>query len=542
MKNLFYSFLAFLFIGNYFRCFSTLEKMTGRSRSRKFLSIAGILAVFLCSAQQNNELTKLNTKIDSLQKVLKTAGSDTTRASIYVALSEELYLSDIDTVLPLCLKAIQIADAAISKANKAEKKSFLISKANALNNIGYVYKQQGDITRALEWYNKSVKIQEEIGDKKGFANSINNIGQIYNVQGDNRKAIECYKKSLKIQNEIGDKQGASVSLSNIGLIYNNQGDIPNALEYYSKGLKIQDEIGNKHGVGISLHNIGHLYSTQGNFPMALEYYHKSLKILEEIGDKKGIAALLNSIGILYKDQGVAFFETSSKDEYFFKALDFYNKSLKIREEINDKAGIAGSFNNIGEIYYKQAEVEQIQDSIINKFEKALEWNLKCLVIWEEIGNKQGISNSQYVISGIYLKQANSMILNNRTDLLLKKAEEFCLLSLKLSKELEFPINIRDASERLCIIYKKMGAAYYNSGNMRIAAEKFKDAMEMQDLFKLTADKINNVEMQKSILKKQMQFEFKKKEGEAKAKQDEKDAKAKREKEKQFFQYSAAGIL
>ena len=498
------------------------------------LFLAGLFASFFCFAQQPKSIRLFPTKIDSLQSVLKTAKYDTTKAALYVAFSEELYLSNIDTVLPLCFKAIQIADAAIGNANDLEKQSFLKTKANAINNIGYVYKQQGDITKALEWYNKSLKINEEIGNKYGIANSINNIGRIYTIQGDMRKAIEYYEKSLKIQNEIGDKQGASISINNIGLIYNNQGDIPKALEYYNKSLKIQDEIGDQQGVGISLHNIGHVYSNQGNFPKALECYHKSLNILEKIGDKNGIAIVYNSLGILYKDQGVSFFEATVKEEYFAKALEFYHKSLTIQEEIGDKAGIAKSFNNIGEIYGKQADDDQNQDSISNKLNQALEWNQKCLNIWEEIGDKNGTSTSLYNIGGIYLKQANSLKEKSKGNLLLIKAVDYCEQSLETAKELEFPDNIRNASERLSIIYKMMAESALISGNMKASALRYKDAMEMQDLFKLTSDKINNVEMQKSILKKQMQFEFNKLENEAKAKQDEKDARSKEEKQRQLY--------
>lgn len=511
------------------------------SNAKMNLCIVGIFIFSFCSARQNTGLTALNQKVDSLQKVLQKAKHDTTRAFVYLTLSEELYLSDIDTVLPLCFKAIQIADAGLNKANASEKQSFLISKAGAMNNIGYVYKQQGDIAKALDWYNRSLKIREEIGNKYGIANSINNIGRIYNIQGNNRKAIECYKKSLKIQNDIGDKHGASISLSNIGLIYNNQGDIPEALEYYNKGLKMQDEIGDKQGVGISLYNIGHVYSMQNNFPKALEAYHKSLKILEEVGDKNGISILYNGLGTLYKDQGVLFLDASVKEEYFSKALEFYNKSLKIQEANGNKDGIARALNNIGFIFDKQAEQEQNPDSIRSKLNNALEWNMRCLKLWNEIGNKESIAITSYNISGIYLKQASSPLDKNKAEYLLKMAEEYCQGSLKIASELQFPEHIRNASERLSIIYKKMGESAFATGNMGGAAQRYKDAMKMQDLFNVTADKINDVEMQKSVLKKQMQFEFKQRESEAKAKQDKKDAQAKEEKQRQFFYLSSVGV-
>ena len=555
MKKKLYSFLSFLLKGDYprftfweflamhlfyFRIHSKKRKSSEQSLLQKCLCFIGFFSFLICSAQQNSDLAMLTRKIDSLQQLLQTTKYDTTRAAVYVALSEELYLSKIDTVVPLCLSAVKIVDASIDKANDAEKKSLLITKSNALNNIGYVSKQQGNIAKALDWYYKSLKIREEVGDKFGIANSINNIGRIYNIQGDNRKAIEYYNKSLKIQTEIGDKQGASISINNIGTIYNNQGDIPKAIEYYNKGIKMHEEIGDKQGIGITLHNMGQVYSTQNNFPKALEYYRKSLKILEDVGDRNGIAIVFNSFGILYKEQGVAFFGASVKADYFNKALEFYNKAFLIQEEIGDKAGIARSLNNIGEIYGKQADGEQNQDSISGKLKKSFEWNQMCLKIWEEIGDKRGISNSLYNISGVFLKQSNLIKETRGADLLLINAEEYCRKSLQTAKELDFPEQIRNNSERLSIIYKKMGESALSSGKTGVAAQRYKDAVEMQDLFKLTADRINNVEMQKSILKKQLQFEFSIKESEAKAKQDEKDAAAKVEKQKQSFYLLAVG--
>jgi len=43
--------------------------------------------------------------------------------------------------------------------------------------------------------------------KKGIAISLNYIGNIYSAQGDIPKAMEYWRKSLKIYEEIGDKKG-----------------------------------------------------------------------------------------------------------------------------------------------------------------------------------------------------------------------------------------------------------------------------------------------------------------------------------------------
>ena len=47
--------------------------------------------------------------------------------------------------------------------------------ADAFNNIGYVYSNQGNIAKAFEYCYKSLKLQEEIGNKPGLASSLSTI-------------------------------------------------------------------------------------------------------------------------------------------------------------------------------------------------------------------------------------------------------------------------------------------------------------------------------------------------------------------------------
>ena len=71
-----------------------------------------------------------------------------------------------------------------------------------------------------------------------------------------------------------------------------------------------------------MHNIGSIYEHLGDYNKALEYYLKSRKIKEETGDKRGIAYVLIGIGNIYKYQ-----------ENYDLALEHFQKSLVINQEI-----------------------------------------------------------------------------------------------------------------------------------------------------------------------------------------------------------------
>ncbi len=314
---------------------------------------------------------------------------------------------------------------ALSEGLLSFSKTHNYPKAGALGshlqgNSNYI---KGNYPRALEYYEQSLKIHEEIGDKNGIASSLNGIGVIYNSQGNYPHAMEYYDMSLKLREEVGDKKGIAASLNNIGNIYGSQGNYPRALEYLKKSLKIKEEIGDKNGISATLNNIGNIYHSQGNYIRALEYHEKSLKIKEEIGDKKGIANSLGNIGNVYQLPG-----------NYPRALEYHEKSLKIYEEIGDKSGIARSLNNIGLIYHEQVN-----------YLPALEYYEKSLKIHEEIGDKNGIAGSLNNIGTIYHLQGNYPL-----------AIDFCKRGLDLAEEIEVLKLQEDAYQSLYDTYKTMG--------------------------------------------------------------------------------------
>ncbi len=401
-----------------------------------FIALFIFLLTFTVHAQDQRA-------IDSLTTIIREAKHDTSLAAAYVELSNILYISNLDTVIPLCTKAIEIAERNLASGPPPSlEKKYLSSLADALNNIGYIYHGKGDIPKGLEYFHKSLKIEEEIGDKKGIAVSLNNIGYIYMNQGDIPKALEYFHRSLKIQEEIGDKKGIAISSNNIGLIYENQGDI-------SKGL---------------------------------EYYHKSLKIQEELGDKKGIAISLNNIGVTYYNQGVASTEASAKVELLTKGLEYYHKSLKIREEIGDKKGIAGSLNNIGYIYDNQGDIP-----------KGLEYFHKSLKIYEEIGDKSGMAAS--------LKNIGTVELDRGA---LTEALNYGIRGLQIARELGSPHLISHNSSLLSKVARKQGNL---TTDPVLRQARFQEALEMYELHILMRDSINNEETEKESIRQQMKYEF-----------------------------------
>ena len=323
------------------------------------ISFSGVSQIF--SSRQQYQIDSLNAVVNNPKS------HDTSVVSSYLALSEILYVFNIDTLKTLSEKSKLIAEKSLLKNNsEIVKKRLKTSLAAALNNIGYIYNAQGETKKALGYFSHSLKISEELGDKKEISFSLNNIIETLNGQGQAIEVLDYLSRSIKPKEEaILSKSDMAISLNNIGALYNSRGKVKEALGYYGRSLKIREEIGDKEGIASSLNNLGVIYIKQGQIKEALGYYNRSLKIREEIGDKNGIASSLNNIGVIYKNQG-----------QLNKALIYGLKSLTFSQEIASPMRIGRASGLLSEVYEKQGKGMQalemhrlfiaMRDSIENK--------------------------------------------------------------------------------------------------------------------------------------------------------------------------------
>ncbi len=295
-----------------------------------------ILIVFFLNFLSTSVLISQNSIIDSFKVALKTAIYDTTKCNILNTMIEEE--NDMEVWSKYNDELKKIAEKNISNStNFKTKKVFLKHYANSLNNIGYIFNKKGEVSKALEYYFKSLKISEEIDDKEGTGTSLNNIGQIYGYQGETKKSLEYYLRSLEIYKKLDNKYLLGGTLNNIASAYDDMGELSKAKIYYNESLKLLESIGDKYGIAFLLQNIGAVNSAEGDIEKALESYQKCLKIRAEINDKEGMAFVLNSIGELY-----------FKKQNFSKALNFSKQSL----EISQKNGIPENTRYASKSLYK----------------------------------------------------------------------------------------------------------------------------------------------------------------------------------------------
>jgi tetratricopeptide (TPR) repeat protein len=191
---------------------------------------------------------------------------------------------------------------------EGDKKGIAINLAN----IGLVYHKKKEYPKALGYFLKAAKTHEEINNKSGLATALKNIGTVYEEEGDsarakknisyaltNRypKANDYYLRSLKLSEELGDKDGVCSILSNLGSLYFNQKNYKESETTFLKSLDIAGSIGSLNTIKYDHFGLSELYNVTQQYTKALEHYKKYIvskdSLLNEENTKKTVQLEMN---------------------------------------------------------------------------------------------------------------------------------------------------------------------------------------------------------------------------------------------------------
>jgi tetratricopeptide (TPR) repeat protein len=278
---------------------------------------------------------------DSLKTEIKNATHDTLRCKILSALIEIEYDEKIwpqynEELYELAKKNAE------TETNGKIKNIYLTYFASAINNKGYLTQEHGDISKALEFYFRSLKLYEQVGNKRELATTINNIAYIYMQQGGIDRSLEFVTKALEIQKEIKDSSGIANSYNNLGSLYKIKNDIKRSLDYFERSLEMQKKLNNINGIAVCLTNIGDIYDKKGDYIKGIENYLQAKKINEQMNDNDALSHNLNCLAnVMYR---------MGRSE---EALKYGLNSYELSKKVNYIENIRNASLTLYKIYRKQ---------------------------------------------------------------------------------------------------------------------------------------------------------------------------------------------
>ncbi len=314
---------------------------------------------------------------NDLELELREAKQDTTRLRIYAELSNDIHNAKNEEYT---LAAIKLADKLIlneSLDNKAINKQ----KSIALSNLGLTYLNKSDFKNAIKYFNNSLLIETSLknGDRQAELNSY--LALVYKNRNELYESLRYYDISLKIYQDLEAKDKESSTLQSIASVYNLKGDYEKSLAYYKKCEDLLVSNSNKNESAKLNLNYGDVYTNQGKYNEARRCYTKSLDYYQMNGDRGGEANTLNHFGFSYEKEDPN------------KAINYYEKSLKISKSLDDKFAMVQSYVSMAYVYEGQ-----------NKSKKAIEYYTNSSKLSKEIGYRQGVAEANFNIEKLKEKK------------------------------------------------------------------------------------------------------------------------------------------
>ena len=166
---------------------------------------------------------------------------------------------------------------------REETQGDLKTRIRVLNELGIAYRSRSEYKTAEYYLEQALDLAKDEQELRYLkANTLHELAGIYANQGEVAKAIAFYEQSLELQEKIGNLQGKAATLHQLAIIYANQGEVEQAIAFYQQSLELKEKIGAVQGKAATFAMLGQLLAAQGDFDQALNYLQQSLEILQHL--------------------------------------------------------------------------------------------------------------------------------------------------------------------------------------------------------------------------------------------------------------------
>ena len=161
-------------------------------------------------AQLATPTTATTTFFQDCQRAIEQIGTrsaDPILAQVLLDVAQHYY------VIGQSLQGIKAGGIAVAHARKLEDLNLL---RRALNTLGIVQADAGNIPVAIESYSEALSIAIELNDPVGECSALINIGNAFILAGQYQDAIECFERCLTLSDEHADvRTYRELALSNL---------------------------------------------------------------------------------------------------------------------------------------------------------------------------------------------------------------------------------------------------------------------------------------------------------------------------------------
>jgi len=275
---------------------------------------------------------------------------------------------------------ILFVSTSFCKTVLGQNRSDIESRVDSIANIGFV-----ELTSSPQKYEKLFLKALSDADSLSLTNQSavlnSKLSTIYSYLGKAGLKIEYKLNSIRLYEELDSLKKAGFEYAELAWLLRRT-DLDKSVEYMRRGLTILSGFAGSIEQANAFNNYGLIKLAKKEPDSALYFINRSLNIKESLNDTLGIAYSHSYTANVYMET-----------EQFQKAINTLDKAIEIRNTINDKSGISIDLVNAGMSYMTLGELE-----------KALEYLKRSLLLAYETENLGLASFAFNTISNTFEQQ------------------------------------------------------------------------------------------------------------------------------------------
>ncbi len=146
-------------------------------------------------------------------------------------------------------------------------------EAHFLNKIGYIYWEYEHLSKALDYFQRSLKLNEETQNKNGVRALSSNLGMICSDMQKYKEALGYFSNSVAILRKTGKKNRISAELVNVALVHKYMGNLDKANKELEEAVAIANETEDVQMLSTCYLMMHENHKELGNKAKAAEYFN-----------------------------------------------------------------------------------------------------------------------------------------------------------------------------------------------------------------------------------------------------------------------------
>jgi len=274
--------------------------------------------------------------------------------------------------------------------------------AHSLSSLGSIHQDLGHYQEALNYFEQAIVISKTLytGNHLDLVRCLNNLGVVCGRLGRNKEALEYHQqaremlKALYVGNHTYEAHTfyKAHTFNNIGNVYYNLSQHQEVLKYHQKALKMRQTLytGNDPYIALALCNLGIDYQALGKYQEALKYLQGALEMWQALytDNHHYIALALCNLGIAYQALGK-----------YEESLKYHQQALEMRRALytGDNSYIADSLNALGKLHQE-----------LKKYEEAFKYHQQAFKIYQALytGTHPDLATSLNELGMVYKDLGN----------------------------------------------------------------------------------------------------------------------------------------